>query len=424
MENLHNRSTGPMVALLQQVLKNQGYYKGEIDSVFDPGTYGAVIAFQQANGLMANGIAGTQTWNMLGPQIYGYKKYTVQPGDTLFGIARQFGADPAAVAAANPVKPEKLMSGQTIAVPTGAQVVFTALPYSYEIMEINLQGLRRRYPFLKIGAFGQSVSGRKLYAVVIGEGPVEVFYNASHHANEWITTTVLMRFIERFCAAYIHRASIFGHSVRDICRTHTIVIAPMINPDGVNLVTGATKPGDDEYARAQALSRQDIPFPQGWKANIRGVDLNLNYPAGWETASAVKSTLLGVSSPGPRDYVGPHPLSEPECAAVAAFTRRHDFKLVLAYHTQGETIYWKYNGYNPAGSLAIAKEFSRAGGYSVDETPQESGNAGYKDWFIQEYNRPGYTIEAGKGINPLPLSRFPKIYNDNEGILILGATHK
>lgn len=49
------------------------------------------------------------------------------------------------------------------------------------------------------------------------------------------------------------------------------------------------------------------------------------------------------------------------------------------------------------------------------------GFAGYKDWFLQEYRRPGYTIEAGLGTNPLPLSQFNEIYNDNIGILVLGA---
>ena len=33
----------------------------------------------------------------------------------------------------------------------------------------------------------------------------------------------------------------------------------------------------------------------------------------------------------------------------------------------------------------------------------------------------GYTIEAGIGENPLPISQFDEIYNDNIGILILGA---
>ena len=60
-------------------------------------------------------------------------------------------------------------------------------------------------------------------------------------------------------------------------------------------------------------------------------------------------------------------------------------------------------------------------GYTLANVPYESGFAGYKDWFLQKYSRPGYTIEAGLGNNPLPISQFNEIYNDNLGILILGA---
>ena len=108
--------------------------------------------------------------------------------------------------------------------------------------------------------------------------------------------------------------------------------------------------------------------------------------------------------------------------AVYAFTRSHDFRLILAYHTQGEVIYWKYLDYEPAHSYEIAQYFGRVSGYTVEETPTQSGYAGYKDWFIQEYDRPGYTIEAGMGENPLPMSDFAGIYRDNAGILLGGMT--
>ena len=62
-------------------------------------------------------------------------------------------------------------------------------------------------------------------------------------------------------------------------------------------------------------------------------------------------------------------------------------------------------------------EFSRLSGYTLELTPAESAYAGYKDWYIQAYNRPGYTIEAGSGVNPLPLNQLPKIYADNEALL-------
>ena len=70
----------------------------------------------------------------------------------------------------------------------------------------------------------------------------------------------------------------------------------------------------------------------------------------------------------------------------------------------------------------IAEYFGRVSGYTVEQTPIASGYAGYKDWFIESYDRPGYTIEAGLGINPLPMSQFEKIYRDNIGILLGGMT--
>jgi len=89
---------------------------------------------------------------------------------------------------------------------------------------------------------------------------------------------------------------------------------------------------------------------------------------------------------------------------------------------RGRVIYWKYLDYNPEGSHEIGRYFADVSGYRLEETPTASGYAGYKDWFIQEYNRPGYTIEAGKGVNPLPMEQFDKIYGDNVGILLGGMT--
>ena len=65
---------------------------------------------------------------------------------------------------------------------------------------------------------------------------------------------------------------------------------------------------------------------------------------------------------------------------------------------------------------------SQESGYTLELTPEFAAYAGYKDWFIQTYNRPGYTIEVGKGVNPLPLSQFDEIYKDNIGILVTGLS--
>jgi len=188
------------------------------------------------------------------------------------------------------------------------------------------------------------------------------------------------------------------------------------------LVVGAIAPGTPQYRIAQQFARDypSIPFPSGWKANLLGVDLNLQYPAGWLQAREIKFSQ-GFTSPAPRDYVGRAPLNQQESRALAGYTEFVDPALVLAYHTQGEEIYWQFEDYEIPGARELGEEFARVSGYALAETPYASSFAGYKDWFIQYFRRPGYTIEAGLGENPLPLSQFDKIYGDNLGILVTAA---
>lgn len=124
------------------------------------------------------------------------------------------------------------------------------------------------------------------------------------------------------------------------------------------------------------------------------MDLNLQFPAGWEQAKQIKFEQ-GFTSPAPRDFVGFGPLTEPEALAIYNFTLEHEFSLILSYHSQGEVIFWQFQDYRPQRSFFIGSQFSNISGYSLEDTPYNSSFAGFKDWFIQNYNRPGYTIEAG-----------------------------
>ena len=149
------------------------------------------------------------------------------------------------------------------------------------------------------------------------------------------------------------------------------------------------------------------------------MDLNLQFPAGWEEAKEIKYAQ-GFNKPAPRDFVGQGPLTAPEAISVYNFTLSSNFSLVISYHTQGKAIYWQFQNYTPEISENIAKTFSEVSGYSMEDTPYNSSFAGYKDWFIQNYSKPGFTIESGQGQNPLPISQFDQIYKDNIGILVLG----
>lgn len=161
-------------------------------------------------------------------------------------------------------------------------------------------------------------------------------------------------------------------------------------------------------------------FQVGWKANINGVDLNLQYPAYWEKAKEIKYSQ-GFIKPAPRDFVGSAPLVEPESLSIYNFALLHNFRLVICYHTQGKEIYWNFQNINPPDGYEIGKKFAISSGYLLTDVPYNSSFAGFKDWFILDYNKPGYTIEAGIGKNPLPIEQFDEIYSDNLGILILGA---
>jgi len=301
-------------------------------------------------------------------------------------------------------------------------IVQTNISYTDNIMINDIRELKNRYPFLETGNIGYTVLGRPIPYVRIGTGEKEVMYSASFHANEWITTVILMKFIEDFCKAYETNSNIYNYNARNIFNMTSIYLIPMVNPDGVDLVTGAVDTNLSIYQNYQYIARNypEIPFPSGWKANFNGVDLNLQFPARWYRAREIKFEQ-GYTKPGPRDFVGEGPLTEPEALAIYSFTLRHTFRLILAYHTQGEVIYWKYANFLPPESEYIGRRFSNVSGYTLEITPPESASAGFKDWFIQEYNRPGYTIEAGFGENPLPISQFDEIYNDNIGILVLGA---
>lgn len=231
-----------------------------------------------------------------------------------------------------------------------------------------------------------------------------------------------MKFLADYCYCYQNNLNIYNINARELYNSTSIYIIPMVNPDGVNLVTGELPRNSPAYLFAQNISRRypQFPFTSGWKANIRGVDLNLQFPAGWEQARRIKFSQ-GFITPAPRDFVGYGPLTEPESLSVYNFTLEHNFRLVLACHSQGEVIFWQFQNYNPPRARKIGESFERASGYTLEDTPFNSSFAGYKDWFIQNYNRPGYTVEVGLGENPLPISQFDKIYNDNLGVLVLGA---
>ena len=301
-------------------------------------------------------------------------------------------------------------------------IVRTDIPMTYELCEQTILKLVETYPFLRTEVLTETHFGRNIRTLVIGQGPRKVIYSAAHHANEWITTPLILKFVEELAEAIQNGGEIFGVDAKTLSDTATIYTVPMVDPDGVDLVTGAIAPGEEQYEMARRMAEYypAIPFPQGWKANLLGVDLNLQYPAGWLHAREIKFSQ-GFTRPGPRDYVGRAPLDQRESRVMAGYTEYIDPALVLAFHSQGKEIYWTFDGIEVPGARELGERFAQVSGYTLTEPAEVSSYAGYKDWFIKVFRRPGYTIEVGSGTNPLPLEQFDEIYRDNLGILVTAA---
>ncbi|MCR8631052.1 M14 family metallopeptidase [Paenibacillus radicis (ex Xue et al. 2023)] len=343
--------------------------------------------------------------------------YVIQAGDTtLFELACRLAISLESLVAANPqVDPDKLPIGQTIVLPHNKKtsIIQTNSEYGYKELIEDLELLSKRYPFLQMGSIGSSVLGRSIPVIRLGNGPKQLHYNGAFHANEWITTLLLMKFIEEYAEVYRSGNLFRGRDIQKIFEQSSLWIVPMVNPDGVELVHVGAMPDNPYYEFLLKWNFGCLDF-SGWKSNIRGVDLNDQFPAGWERERDRRE----VTGPGPRDYTSTAPLSEPEAKAMADFTNEHDFRLVIAFHTQGQEIYWNYGDMEPPEAEQLAKRLAKVSRYRAVKL--QGSDAGYKDWFIQQFRRPGFTVETGFGVNPLPLSQFRSMYDEVIGIMLEG----
>jgi len=297
-------------------------------------------------------------------------------------------------------------------------IINTERPYTYDILQQDTATLCREYPFLKTFSLGQSVHGRELIALSWGEGQKRLFLNGAHHGMEWITSLLLMKLLEEFCHHYQNGTSIGNVHFPSLFSNITIVFCPMVNPDGVQLaLCGLTEDLPTiTKTRLKAYNGGSNDF-SAWQANLNGVDLNHNYNAAFEKGVFYQHKL-GIYGPGPTRFSGPAPESEPESYAMAEYTRTNVPDIVVAYHTQGEIIYYDFDSKATARGKEMAAAMAEISGYELDQSEGIAAYSGYKDWVINALYLPAFTIEAGLGKNPLPLSQFDKIYRDNLNMLL------
>ena len=277
--------------------------------------------------------------------------------------------------------------------------------HNYERMDHDslcrgIGALHEKYPsILTRSVLGHSIGGREIPLLSLGAADSEksVVYVGAHHGMEYITSAVLMRFAAELCEAAASGASLCGVNISLMLRRRRICVVPMVNPDGVELHLHGIWEGFPLAERTLAMSGGDF---SRWQANARGVDLNHNYNAGFAEYKAIEEERK--ITPGASLYSGVSPESEPESAAVCALLRYDpSVRTVLSLHTQGEVIY--YGGEAaPVGSRSIGRTLSRMTGYALAEADGTAAYGGLVDWFVREFERPAFTLECGRGENPLP----------------------
>lgn len=277
--------------------------------------------------------------------------------------------------------------------------------------------LRGRYRFLDALPVGGSVLGRDITALMLGSGRERVLYAGGFHGQEWITSWVLLRLCEDICEAISQDGHIQEIDFRRALSGRSLIFVPQVNPDGVAIALhGSASAG--RYAEQVAALGGDTPGL--WQANARGVDINHNFNAGWALLQEMERKK-GIDGPAPRQWRGPQPESEPETQAITALCRKARFRHVVAMHAQGEEIYWRYGPRTPPCARVMAEVMASASGYTAADPEGLASHGGFKDWFIEETGRPGFTIELGRGVNPLPVESFEAVYEKAQEMLLLAA---
>lgn len=289
----------------------------------------------------------------------------------------------------------------------------------YEYLEVRrlCEQLCSLYPFLSLRSVGRSVAGREIFCLTLGKSDEYVLYTAATHGSEHITSNIALAFLERVCEAIKNGDEIAGLDARRAFYGKGIMVVPLHNPDGCEIAVKGEKGAGYMSGKIKRLCGGDFSH---WNANLRGVDLNHNFSAGWDELRALEKKE-GIYGPAPTRFGGFSPESEPETIALTELCRRVNIRHVVALHTQGECIYWTWGNHQPAHSAKMAEILAAESGFALEYPTGLAVGGGFKDWFIEEFDRPGFTIELGRGKNPLPTESFYSILTSALPILTLAA---
>lgn len=243
-----------------------------------------------------------------------------------------------------------------------------------------IEKVERFYRKSKLEKFsiGKTHLGKDIYCfkVTKTQSP-KLIIQYSIHAREYITSLLALKQIKNFVKKG---------------KRGQVYFLPLVNPDGVGICL------------------REKPL---YKANANGVDLNVNFDAGWGKGEK------NIFVKGDENFVGEYPFSEKESRALRDFTLRIRPNATVSYHSKGEEIYYQFHQdeKNEKRDLMLAEKIAKATGYKIKSTPNSYG--GYKDWCIKTLKIPSFTIEVGSDeySHPLREKCLRKIYRKNKRVI-------
>ena len=293
--------------------------------------------------------------------------------------------------------------------------IIKSIDYDYLKMKKIIDALCCRNPILQPFSIGKSCMGRDITALKIESEKEYVLFTAAFHGSEHITSNILLMFIEDFCTAYEKSGSLCGINIKKALGNRGAIFVPRVNPDGCEIsIRGALGCGEN----AEKIYKMCGGDFTHYNANLRGVDINHNFDAGWKELHQLERKN-GILGPAPTRYGGERPHSEPETLALVELCERKNIRHCMALHSQGEVIYWNYGNKTPARSRKMAEILASSSNYALDVPISIADGGGFKDWFIEKFQKPGFTVEIGKGRNPLPAESAESIYNQIKEMLTL-----
>ncbi|HHT83839.1 MAG: M14 family zinc carboxypeptidase [Christensenellales bacterium] len=248
----------------------------------------------------------------------------------------------------------------------------------------------------RVSYVGVTHLGNPIPMVTKGNGAngVSILLVGSVHAREYITSYLLCGLL------------------KDYEGQTRIDCVPVLNIDGVFLCRNGARlfPPNSKTLEELIYLNGGCDFSL-WKANIRGVDINVNFDADWGKGE------LNTKTPGSENYIGPYPESENETKAAVELLRKNNYNMVVAYHSKGEEIFYGYGDdlRYKEHSLRVADFL----GYRLKTSDNSAG--GLKDYVVKQLKGYALTIEVGEDRfeHPYPMEELSALLKKHKGSLEL-----